>query len=412
MRNQASDPAKMRASTPLALGVFCVLGFVLACGGGGKGSSGTLTSTSIPTSGANVQTLTVNAGPAGNYANGAFTSVTVCVPSTSTCQPIPGILVDTGSVGLRILSSALTITLPKQTASSGDAVAECLPFVSTYTWGPVESADIQISGESASSVPIQVLSDSAYPVPSQCSDFGLQSADTLQALGANGLLGVGMYPQDCGSDCVTSSSPGLYYQCTSSACEPVTESLTAQVQNPVALFAADNNGVVIELPMVNGSESTLSGSLIFGIGTESNNALGTTGIYTLNSDGGITTEFQGQSYPNSFLDSGSNGLYFLDSGATGIPECSDDTLFYCPSSTQNLTATNAGGNSTSAAISFSVANADNLFSNDPNDTVYSQLAGPNSGSFDWGLPFFYGRAVFTAIAGQATPQGTGPYWAY
>ena len=36
-----------------------------------------------------------------------------------------------------------------------------------------------------------------------------------------------------------------------------------------------------------------------------------------------------------------------------------------------------------------------------------------TGSFDWGLPFFYGRTVFTvrdgALAGSA---GTGPFWAY
>ncbi len=52
----------------------------------------------------NVQPITVNAGPANNYANGLFTSVTICVPgSTSNCQTIDGVLVDTGSSGLRVL---------------------------------------------------------------------------------------------------------------------------------------------------------------------------------------------------------------------------------------------------------------------------------------------------------------------
>jgi len=32
--------------------------------------------------------------------------------------------------------------------------------------------------------------------------------------------------------------------------------------------------------------------------------------------------------------------------------------------------------------------------------------------FDWGLPFFFGRNVFTAIEGQSTPAGPGPYWAF
>ena len=44
--------------------------------------------------------------------------------------------------------------------------------------------------------------------------------------------------------------------------------------------------------------------------------------------------------------------------------------------------------------------------------VFGELGGPNAGSFDWGLPFFYGRAVFTAIEGQSTPGGAGPYWAF
>jgi hypothetical protein len=32
--------------------------------------------------------------------------------------------------------------------------------------------------------------------------------------------------------------------------------------------------------------------------------------------------------------------------------------------------------------------------------------------FDWGLPFFYGRTVYTAIESQATPAGVGPYFAF
>ena len=47
--------------------------------------------------------------------NTAYTTVTVCAPgSTSNCQTIDHIQVDTGSSGLRILSEVLTITLPVQ----------------------------------------------------------------------------------------------------------------------------------------------------------------------------------------------------------------------------------------------------------------------------------------------------------
>jgi hypothetical protein len=42
---------------------------------------------------------------------------------------------------------------------------------------------------------------------------------------------------------------------------------------------------------------------------------------------------------------------------------------------------------------------------------------PSSGTtsvpdFLWGLPFFYGRTVFTAIEKQDTPGGQGPYVAF
>jgi hypothetical protein len=362
-----------------------------------------------------VQAITVDAGPAGNYANGAFTSVTVCVPGTSTCQTIDGVLVDTGSLGLRLLSSVLTVPLPQQKASDGNPVVECLPFVSFFTWGPVQTADIKIAGEKASSTPIQVISGSDFPVPTACADFG-NSGETLSVLGANGILGVGSFPQDCGGACTTTgpSNPNLYYECPTSGCVVVAEGLAQQVTNPVVLFSTDNNGVIIELPAAGSPETTLSGSLIFGIGTQSNNALNGATVYRVDDSGNFITTYQKTAYNQSFIDSGSNGLYFLDSSTTGIPVCSDANFFYCPSATQNLSATNEGSTgSPSGTVSFSVANADNLFNNNPNANVFGQLAGPSSLSgFDWGLPFFYGRKVFTAVHGQSTPGGTGPYWAY
>jgi hypothetical protein len=381
---------------------ICALSIVSACGGGG-GSHQTIT-----TSGPNVQTITVNSGPNNNYANGAFTSVTVCVPNTSNCQTIDNILVDTGSFGLRIISTELSISLPQQTGTGGNPVAECVAFADSYTWGPVQTADIQISGESASSVPVQVLSDTAYPLPSGCADLGLPSADTLQTMNAAGLLGVGFLAQDCGTACTVSGSenPGWYYECPSSGCVVTSVASSSQVTNPVAMFSTDNNGVIVELPAVDIEAPTVTGSLVFGIGTQSNNGLGSANVYT-QQDFAITTSFNGTSYPGSFLDSGSNGIFFLDTAATGFPDCSG---FYCPNSTQNLSATNVGANGTSESVSFSVANAADLLNN--TDTAYTQLAGPNPGEFDWGLSFFYGHNVFTAIDGASTPAGMGPYWAY
>jgi len=66
------------------------------------------------------------------------------------------------------------------------------------------------------------------------------------------------------------------------------------------------------------------------------------------------------------------------------------------------------------AINFSVANADTLFDSNTSGVAFSNLAAPESesDSFDFGLPFFFNVNVFTAIAGQSTPGGTGPYVAF
>src|SRR2546428_12854128 len=117
---------------------------------GEQGSSAT-----SPASGNNVLPIAVNAGPTNNALNQAFATVTICVPGTSNCQSIGGILIDTGSSGLRILSSAVTLSLPQQNGAAGAPVVECLPFVDGITWGPVHTADIRLAGEPANSVPIQ-----------------------------------------------------------------------------------------------------------------------------------------------------------------------------------------------------------------------------------------------------------------
>lgn len=367
----------------------------------------------------NVLVIQVNTGPTAAtspYINGAFTSVIVCVPgSTTQCQTIGGILVDTGSPGLRLLSSALTLTLPQQTDASNNPIVECAPFASGVIWGPVQAADMTVAGEKASSLPIQVIGSNSFSnIPTACSDEGTPVED-LQDLGANGILGVGSYPQDCGSACTLSgaSNPGVYYTCPTTGCVVTTEAVASQVTNPVVMFPTDNNGTIIELPALTGTAVTVDGALIFGIGTESNNGLGSATIYTVDpTTGNFSTEFNGQTYTDEgFLDSGSNAIYFLDSTTTGMQTCADYPFWYCPGGTLNFSATNMGANGNSSLISFSVGNADSLVGN-ASDGASNGLAGPFTNTFDWGLPFFYGRNVYTAIEGQTTPGGTGPYWAY
>lgn len=412
-----------------ALAVILLIVFVSFCGacGGGGGNSSPVVPTAVPTtvttaapsttptpvpSGSNTQPIEVDGGPEGNYINGPFTSITVCVPGTSNCQSIPNVLVDTGSYGLRILGSALTLPLPAQT-SGGNAVAECAFFVDSFTWGPVATADVEIAGEVANNVPLQIVGAPGFlSPPTECTNTGLTAADTSAALGANGLLGIGPLIQDCGSACASDSANAAeYFVCTSSTCSVTAQSLATQVQNPVALFSGDNNGVAVSLPAIGAAGApTVSGSLIFGIGTRSNNGVGSATVYTLNSVGDFTTVYGGISY-DSVLDTGSSALFFLTPGVTGIPECTGETAgLYCPPTTLSLSAQNIGTNRASGTVTFNIANANSLLST--SNFAFNDLGGIASNFFDWGMPFFFSREVFVAIEGQETPSGPGPYYAY
>ena len=65
-------------------------------------------------------------------------------------------------------------------------------------------------------------------------------------------------------------------------------------------------------------------------------------------------------------------------------------------------------------MNFTVGNAQSMLNNNPTFALFPDLAGtnPTSESFDFGLPFFYGRRVANALESQTTSAGTGPYVAY
>ena len=394
----------------------------------------------------NVLPMVVDAGPPAlvandqTYANGAFVTVTVCTPGTSTCQTIDHVLVDTGSVGLRLLAQGAAggelnpSPFPLQPDSSGNPIGQCNAFVDGVTWGSVALATIQMAGETASTVPnatvagvpIQIIGDPRVPsIPSSCTSQGTDES-TLTSFGAYGVLGVGNFEQDCGQGCVSNNAPpNDYYSCPNSGCTAIFVGLAQQVTNPVWALPADNNGVLVQLPSVpSGGTTTVNGNLIIGIGTQTNNGLGSATVFDTSSAAYFTTVFNGQTNSCSYIDSGSNAYFFPATGYPGLVTCGGgNSAFYCPASLLSLSANNQSASNTNNAtgtVSFNVGNADTLFSNNNGqNNAFSELGGPNAaingcGSFDWGLSFFYGKNVFTGIEQQPV-TGTsyvGPFWAY
>ncbi|MFA9219347.1 MAG: DUF3443 family protein, partial [Sphingomonadaceae bacterium] len=306
---------------------------------------------------------------------------------------------------------------PSVKTSSGADTGECGKFVSGYTWGAVRQADIRIADETAAGLSVQVIGDpdvSYASTPATCSSAGT-NLGTLATLGAKGILGIGLFKQDCGSACARAAVSGTYYACVVGACTATAMPLAQQVSNPVAAFASNNNGVLLVLPAVGTAGATsISGSLIFGVGTQTNNAIASETVYLANSSGNFSTTYNGRTYSASFIDSGSNGYFFNDST---LRSCSGNTGFYCPASPQSLGAVNtAYDGSSSGTVSFNIVNASNLGSAISAAQIGGTLSASSSAAlgntFDWGLPFFYGRRVFVVLEGSNTSRGSGPYWAY
>jgi hypothetical protein len=428
----------------------------------------------------NVMSITVNGSLCSaattadlGYTNKPCASITICQPGTNTCQTVSDILVDTGSYGLRVFPSGTnadgssynlsSMTLPNVTQSGLD-VATCAQFLDgSALWGPVVTADVILAsgGERASSIPIELINASyGGEVPTDC-DSG-QAAAVATDAGFNGILGVGLWAQDCGADCDPAYSQNVtdsgieasyypYYTCSGNNCSQALVSIANQVTNPVSAFPVNNNGLIFELPSISSAgASSVSGSVIFGIGTggNSNNALSSSAkTYYADANAEFATVFNGVTYSDSstsasimgsFIDSGSNSLLFAP--PSGVNCCEADsngdiysTLVSCSSSSSSGmicssysgSATNEGvGFSTGdpisgsgVAVSFSVESYYTLASGSA--MAFSDVASADEGSssnpatFDFGLPFFFGRNIyvgFQKMSGRTLVSQ--PYWAY
>jgi hypothetical protein len=359
---------------------------------------------------ANVVALSVGCG----YVNEPCVTVTVCKPGTNDCQTIPNVLLDTGSFGLRIFNTSLVQALNlTQVSNGGGTLAECQTYLDNSSdWGPIANADVSIGGETASNIRIQLIDANfnASHRPSNC----LNPDNDTQVTKFNGILGVGVFVTDCGVGCSLDGVDNqTYFSCNSAGCNVVSVPEVDQVSNPVAQFSQDNNGLIVDLPAVPAAGVfAANGYLVFGIGTQTNN-IPDSELTVINTDGNgdFQTVFNGNVYPASFIDSGSNGLYFPSIPQLPICPVGAATGFFCPSSLLNFTAVNSDSNSKST-VNFRILSGQVAFAEGSPNKVFDDIGAPNAGGFDFGLPFFLGKIVYVGFNGKSSNLATDGYFAY
>jgi len=416
--------------------------------------------------------VVVDAGPSSFNlninTNILYATVTVCAlgalptdPAPNKCLTIDHVQVDTGSVGLRILATPAVRQLGllpiegKTPVNPGDPLVdqawEYFQFVIGGLWGPTVVADVKMGNQWAQRLRVQLIqtdnASATIKVAKNCAPVlpltklePCSAMDSVSLLGANGILGIGNMPVDCGQICLDVSKT-LYYSCPLNAtseldCSLVVMGAEKQVDNPVAALPPGfNNGVVLALPTVPSiGAGTVNGELIFGIDTQNPQAnnylapnaprinLGTNYLTNSKSYLNITTAFGGNTYFNSYLDTGSNGLVFDKPITLNIPVSGD---WYAPNSQLSLTAYLSDGDNQSlntTTVPFSVGNSLVIQSN----YAFGDLAGPPSASassnmdasvltFAWGLPFFYGRRVVLSLWDQTSKlplYSNGPWYSW
>ncbi|WP_413578385.1 DUF3443 family protein [Bdellovibrio sp. HCB290] len=408
----------------------------IGCSAGGSESRKLAASVHFPTTltGNNVIPLSVGACGVHGYENEPCISVTICRPTTTQCQTIDNILVDTGSYGLKIFKSLISIPLDQVPSPnlSNRGLANCTRYLDgSGHWGQVVKADVQLGSIKTVTGGISIVTlDSSYSDYTQCASNPDSGPDVA---GFNGIIGVGSFVEDCSvgfgvvgqNGCesgIPATLPNKYWECSSNPkdCDEVAVPAADQIVNPVAKLQTHNNGLVMKLPSVPLSGAGAAyGYLILGIGTDANNSGAGLTVFNQKHDATFVTHYNGVDYNYSFIDSGTNFNGFPQ--VSNYPVlCSGDSGFYCPVSLVNISATMKSGNGSSAVISFEVGNMVTLASADPYSMVYRNIAFDssdlNGDPFDWGLPFFLGRSVYVGIYNRpATINGTsvtGPFWAF
>jgi hypothetical protein len=352
-------------------------------------------------------------------ANTVFTNITICEPNTSNCQKITNVELDTGSTGLRLFGTLVSLNL-KVEQYSGSDVAECVQFGGgDVLWGPVKLVDVILAGEKAANIPVQIAAPDEGPPPSSC---GSNPITDPSSFGANGILGISPASTDCDGEKCPGTTPGKnYFTCSSAGkCIDLSPDVALQVPNPVLHLSADSNGIkdtngiIVSFPPVTADTgaASVSGVMILGIGTRTNNQpVSGARAFATDPDGILKATFRGSNYWTKF----DTGTSFWSLPVTGtLAICTgNNSTFLCPPSPVNLSFSVIGADGqVSAPVGFEVGNADSLLNS--SNLAFNNVAWNNilPESFMISMPFFFGRSVYIGISGQVTPIGKGPFYGY
>ncbi len=344
----------------------------------------------------NVVPLTVRT-PHGGF-NRMVVSVTVCAPGTERCATVDDVMVDTGSIGLRLEAAAvpLSLNLPAFFGPNDAPLAECLHFVHDAAWGPLHRADLHIGGLTATDLPIQIISDDDGPQPVECPVSKVRPT-------SNGTLGVGPWLLDCQGDCEQDERhPGVFVG-GEGKWSPVRGAVARKYRlpNPAAAFPDHGNGVAFHLPMPprDGAVQVV-GTLTFGLDEVAIEPFDATRIVSLDHQGRFTTRFGGKDYPESYIDSGTETT-LLPSG--DIPPCEGMPWAFCADPERVLSATMVGQGGTSLDVQFRVGDYRAAIDRHVGAWDGFAEASGSPDSFVWGAPTFLGRRTVVIFDGKVVP---------
>ncbi|PRC92580.1 DUF3443 family protein [Solimicrobium silvestre] len=367
-----------------------------------------------------------------NQVDQPYVSVKICAPgSTTNCQIIDHIILDTGSTGLHIMASALSPSLqpgatglPLMAGSAGTTLTECEVYVTSYVYGPLATADVYIAGEAVKNLPMQVIAQPGYTTPTACSKGGGTATQSTASFGGNGIIGVSFASVDS----------GLFFDCNNSASGTcVNDNSFVGLPHPVQKFATDNNGISITMPAISTSGvASAVGTLTFGISTQTNNVPSTStiplvlGFNTTNgTDGDFQTLINGY-WQLTYMDSGTTEDTLLDAALPACTSASGASGLYCPTSVTNVSIGLADFNTSTVkgTLTTPVGNASTLGASTNlaafNDLIYTNGTAASAQPQVIGFSNFFGHTMWvlfenssaqgTGLGGTANTKVTGPMY--